>query len=126
LFAFTALESFLSRFFKQHKQVLLQHRNLPLLDEIKEYLEKIEKKREEQGRTDEDFPIAYKFCLIASFLGMDRLPETVDDFDSATTDRNALAHGLDYDETKLPTARVWTLLGRIVRDYMAYKDRIAG
>lgn len=55
---------------------------------------------------------------------MDKLSETVDDFDGTAADRNAVAHGLDYDETKLPTEKVWTLLGRIVRGYMAYKDRI--
>jgi hypothetical protein len=121
LFAFTALEAFLSRFFKRHKQTLFEHRRLTLSSEIQDYIEDIEERRKDQGRSEEDFPIAYKFALISSFLMLDKLAETVDDFDEATRQRNAVAHGLDFDEAKLPTGKVWTLLGRIVRGFIAHK-----
>jgi hypothetical protein len=125
LFAFTALEAFLSRFFKRNKQTLSQHRSLALSSEIRDYVEAIEKRRKDQGRTEDDYPIAYKFALIGSYLSFDKLAETMDDFDNAATERNAVAHGLDLDEAKLPTEKVWALLGRVVRHYIALKDQSA-
>jgi hypothetical protein len=72
LFAFTALEAFLSRFFKNHRQRLLEHRQSALAREIERYIEEIEQRRKDQGRTEDDFPIAYKFALVASYLGSKR------------------------------------------------------
>jgi hypothetical protein len=87
LFAFTALEAFLNRFFKRQKQTLFQRRRLTLSSDIQDYIEDIEERRKDQGRSEEDFPIAYKFALISSFLMLDKLAETVDDFDEATRQR---------------------------------------
>lgn len=123
LFAFTALESFLSKFFKSHKQHLLQHRKNALSAKVLNYIEEIEQRRKDQGRTEDDYPIPYKFALIASYFGFDDLDDTVDDFDDVTRDRNAIAHGYDFDEARLPTAKVWTLLGGIIRLYMRLKTQ---
>jgi hypothetical protein len=101
---------------------LLQHRKDALSPEIQNYVEEIEQRRKDQGRTEDDYPIAYKFALIASYLGFDDLDETVDDFDNVTRDRNAIAHGYDFDEARLPTEKVWILLGRFVRHYMVRED----
>ena len=49
MFAFTALDSFLRDFFKQHKQALLQHRKAGLSPEVQTYVEDIEESREKRG-----------------------------------------------------------------------------
>jgi hypothetical protein len=80
LFAFTALDSFPKDFFKRHKQVLLLHRKGWALPSGSKVCEGIEGRREQQGRTEDERPIAYKFALSASYLGFQNLDQTVDDF----------------------------------------------
>lgn len=115
LFAFTALDSFLSRFFKKYKQRLLHHRKDSLSPAIQTYVEEIEQRREKQGRTEDDYPLAYKFAVIASYLGFNNLDKTADEFDNVTRHRNAIAHGYDFNEASLPTTEARTLLGELVR-----------
>jgi hypothetical protein len=123
LFAFTALDAFLRAFFKQHKQVLLLHRKAGLSPAVQKYAEEIEQRREQQGRTEDDYPIAYKFALSASYLGCRNLDQTVDEFGELTkTHRIALTHGYDFDEAALPTAKVRELLGELMRLQVARQD----
>jgi hypothetical protein len=119
LFAFTALESFLRDFFKQHKQALLQHRSAGLSPAVEAYVKDMEERREKEGRTKDDYPIAYKFALIASFLRFQKLDQTVDDFGEVTKKhRIAIAHGFDFDEAALPTAQARAWLSELVRLYL--------
>jgi hypothetical protein len=122
LFAFTALESFLVTFFKRHKQRLFQHRKDAISPEISKYVEDIEKRREDQGRTDDSLPIAYRFALIASYLQLESIAERADKFDDVVDKRNAIAHGYAYNEATLPTAQVWELLGQLVCSYIKGKS----
>jgi hypothetical protein len=122
LFAFTALDSFLRDFFKRHKQALLLHRKAGLSPAVQKYAEGIEERREQQGRTEDDHPIAYKFALSASYLGFQNLDQTVVEFGELTrTHRVALTHGLDFDEAALPTVRVRELLAELLRLQAALK-----
>jgi hypothetical protein len=66
----------LSRFFKNHRQRLLEHRQSALAREIERYIEEIEQRRKDQGRTEDDFPIAYKFALVASYLDLEKIAES--------------------------------------------------
>jgi hypothetical protein len=104
---------------KSTNNALLQHRKDNLSPIIKTYVEEIEQRREKQGRTEDDHPIAFKFALIASFLGFGDLYEAVDEFDDMTRHRNAIAHGYDFDEATLPTVKVWILLCQLVRLHLA-------
>lgn len=122
LFAFTALDSFLSRFFKKYKQRLLQHRKDSLSPAIQTYVEEIEQRRETQGPTEEDYPLAYKFAVIASYLGFNDLGMTADEFDNVARHRNAIAHGYDFDEASLPTAEARTLLGELARLHLGVSN----
>ena len=122
LFAFTALDSFLCRFFKKYKQRLLRHRKDNLAPTIQTYVEGIEQRREDQGRTGDDYPLAYKFALIASYLDFNNLDQIVDEFDDVTEHRIAIAHGYDFNEAALPTAKARNWLGELVRLHMARKD----
>ena len=123
LFAFTALDSFLREFFKQHKQDLLQHRKAGLSPAVQKYAEGIEQRREKQGRTEDDHPIAYKFALTASISGFQNLDQTVDEFGELTRKhRIAVTHGYDFDEAALPTAKVRELLGELMRLQVARKN----
>jgi hypothetical protein len=71
LFAFTALDSFLSRFFKKYKQRLLQHRKDNLSPVIKTYVEEIEQRREKQGRTEDDHPnVQRRYVGSAPFISV--------------------------------------------------------
>jgi hypothetical protein len=83
-FAFTALDAFLRDFFKQHKQALLQHRKVGLSPAVQKDAKAIEERREQQGRTKDDYPIAYKFALSVSYLGFQNLDQTVDEFGEPT------------------------------------------
>lgn len=125
MFAFTAFEAFLSRLFKKHRERLLEHRQGALAREIEKYIGEIEQRRKDQGRTDDDFPIAYKFALVASYLGLEKIAEKADKFDDVTDERNAIAHGYDFDAATLPTAEVWHLLGQLVRSYIKREGQVA-
>jgi hypothetical protein len=46
------------------------------------------------------------------------LAEVTDDFDDTVRRRNVVAHGLEYDENKLPTGRTWKILATVMRRYM--------
>jgi hypothetical protein len=114
VFAFNALESFVKEFFKQNRKRLLKKENLSL--RIKTYIEEIEKRREDERRIKDDFPLKYKFALIASFLALDKLDETMEEFDAAVQERNAIAHGFrEFDEDALPIAKVRNWLYELVR-----------
>jgi hypothetical protein len=123
LFAFTAMDSFLRDFFKQHNQVLFQHRNAGLSPAVQTYVKEIEERREKEGRTKDDYPIAYKFALAASYLGFQNLDQTVSEFGQVTKKhRVAVTHGYDFDEAALPTAQVREWLSELVRLYVARQD----
>jgi len=119
LFAFTAMDSFLRDFFKRHKQVLFQHRNAGLSPAVQTYVKAVEERREKEGRTKDDYPIAYKFALAASYLGFQNLDQTVDEFGEVTKKhRIAITHGFDFEEAALPTAQVREWLSQLVRLYV--------
>ena len=109
-------------FFKRHKQRLFQHRKDAISPDISQYVADIEKRREDQGRTDDSLPIAYRFALIASYLKLESIAERADKFDEVVDRRNEIAHGYAYNEATLPTAQVWALLGELVRSYIKGKS----
>ena len=82
---------------------------------IHTYLERLRQRKEEHV-------LSYKFALIASFLALDNLDETITKFDQAKKCRNDIVHGDPFDEAALPTAKVWTLLGGMIRLYMERED----
>jgi hypothetical protein len=50
--------------------------------------------------------LSYKFALIASFLALDNLDETITKFDQAKKCRNDIVHGDPFDDAALPIAKV--------------------
>jgi hypothetical protein len=113
VFAFTALESFLNKLFSEHKERLLKKEHLS--PKSKAYINGIDKRRQDEGRTKDDYPVAYKFVLVASFLGLDKLDDTIKEFDATVGDRNDIAHGREFAEDALPVAKVRNWLGELVR-----------
>jgi len=114
VFAFTALDSFLSKFYKQHKQDLLQLTEADLSTRIYEYVERIRDlmKTGQIGRT---YPLGFRFALVASYLGLKDLDNMITKFDNAKQYRDDIAHGNPFDEAALPTAKVRNWLGELIR-----------
>ena len=121
LFAFTALDSFLSKFFKQHKTQLLQLTKADLSIKIHDYVERI-RELMESGQIGKSYPLGCRFALVASYLGFKNLDNTIAEFDHAKQCRDDIAHGNDFDEAALPTVQVRNWLGELVRLYMARLD----
>jgi hypothetical protein len=122
LFAFTALEVLINKVFRDHEQTLLVYRNGKLPSALELHVGQIEQRMREQGRAADDYPLAYKFSLVAGFLGVSDVDQVVREFDVANGRRNAIVHGRPFDEATLPTAKVRKYLGELVRLYVARKD----
>ena len=121
LFAITAMDSFLTNFFSENRQRLVRHRKDHLSPAIRKYVEETEQRIDKQGRAEDDRPLAYKFALIASYLGFQDLERTYKEFNEATKQLVAVTHGYDYDEATLPAAKVRQWLGELVRLQVAAK-----
>jgi hypothetical protein len=68
--------------------------------------------------------LSYKFTLIASFLALHNLGETVTQFDQAKKCRNDIVHGAPFDEAALPIAKVRNWLGELVCLHLAREDPV--
>jgi hypothetical protein len=111
LFAFTALDAFVSEFFKKYKEQLRQYRKGNLSPPTEIYLRGFERLR---SKTE------CKFALIASYLGFKQLDKIVVEFRDATKCRNAIAHGDPFNEAALPTTKVREWLSELIRLHVAH------
>jgi len=76
LFAFTALEVFVGKCIHWYKTQLQGLTERDHSSKIHTYLERLRQRKEEHV-------LSYKFALIASFLALDNLDETITKFDQA-------------------------------------------
>jgi len=84
---------------------------------IHTYLERLRQRKEEHV-------LSYKFALIASFLALENLEETVTKFDQAKNCRNDIVHGAPFDEDGLPIAKVRKWLGELVCLHLALRIQV--
>ena len=117
LFAFTALEVFVGKcihWYKTQLQGLTERDHSP---KIHTYLKRLRQRKEEHV-------LSYKFALIASFLALDNLDETITKFDQAKKCRNDIVHGDPFDEAALPIDKVRNWLGELMRLHLARVDPV--
>ena len=117
LFAFTALEVFVGKCIHWYKTQLEGLTERDRSPKIHTYLERLRQCKEEHV-------LSYKFALIASFLALDNLDETITKFDQAKKCRNDIVHGDPFDEAALPIAKVRNWLGELVRLHLAREDPV--
>ena len=117
LFAFTALEVFVGKCIHWYKTQLQGLTERDHSSKIHTYLERLRQRKEEHV-------LSYKFALIASFLALDNLDETITKFDQAKKCRNDIVHGDPFDEAALPIAKVRNWLGELVRLHLAREDSV--
>jgi hypothetical protein len=117
LFAFTALEVFVCKcihWYKTQLEGLTERDHSP---KIHTYIERLRQRKEEHV-------LSYKFALIASFLALDNLDETITKFDQAKKCRNDIVHGAPFDEAALPIDKVRNWLGELMRLHLARVDPV--
>ena len=115
LFAFTALEVFVSKFASLHES------QLNLLTE-KDYSSKIHAHIERLRKEEKEHVLSYKFARVSSYLALGNLDEIIDEFDRANRFRNDIVHGKPFDESVLPTSNVRAWLGELIRLYVAREE----
>lgn len=107
LFAWTALEIFINKIFKEYKPKFLETYKVNQLPSLNQKL---------FDRLEEDeCSIQDRFIVISSLLSQEDAEEDLDKFRSVKKVRNDLVHGEDIDEDSLPTPSVVSLLRKYLK-----------